>query len=107
MPVYDTFHCTWTTKLSLQTACHDNALPVPEYPEMQAVVALLARGNQDEEENPVEQARAGLHSPQYDSFLPNRLVQRCNLHVQVSFLLHLKEMNVFHINKFLFVLKKN
>ena len=81
-------------------------LPVPEYPKMQAVVALLARGNQDEEAIPGEQAKAGLHSPQNDCFLLNRWAQRCNLHVQVSCLLHLKAMNVFHINKFLSLPKK-
>ena len=79
---------------------------MPEYPKMQAVVALLARGNQDEEAIPGEQAKAGLHSRQNDCFLLNRLAQRCNLHVQVFCLLHLKEMTVPQFNKVLFFLRK-
>ena len=83
-------------------------LPVPEYPEKQAVVALLARDNQDEEAIPLGQAKAGLHSPQYDCSLLNRLAQRCNLHVQVSCLLHLKRNErVSHQQVFVSLSRKN
>ena len=106
MSVFDTFTSLGLPNQVCKLLAILSFLPVPEYPKMQAVVALLARGNQDEEAIPGEQAKAGLHSPQYDCFLLNRLAQRCNLHVQVSCLLHLKEMNVFHVNTFLFLPKK-